>query len=262
MKIGVIGYTGMVGSVLVERGYKPIKVDITKLEEVKDYFRKNKLDCVVYAAGFTDVDKCEEEMDKAFAVNVLGVNHVLQSYRGNFVYISSDHVFDGKRNWFNRGYSEKHDPNPLNTYGRTKLGGEFITSTLIEFMTHKPLGKVIRTSKLFNKKYVLDKLQKKEVSDVLRRTFLHVNHFCVGLAYFIEHWDDMPELLHISGADNLTHYQFLFHCADKLGLPSPDPRKHQLRDATSRPIRGGLNVSLAKSLGVPVYSAYEGVKLL
>lgn len=267
MKIGVIGYTGLVGSSLIGRGYEPIKIDVTEREEVKDYFKRNKFDFVIYAAGYTDVDKCEKDKSKAFQINDIGVNNVLLSYKKNIIYISTDHVFDGKWNLFGNGYSEKHSPNPLNVYGRTKLGGEFLMSTTMKLKLLKrgfiPMGKVIRTSKLFDKKYVQSKLDNQSVfSDRLMRTFLHVEHFCNGLQYFINNWDDMPELLHISGTMNLTHYMFFLACARHLGLPEPEPRKTLLKDATPRPIRGGLSTKLAESLGVPIYSAYEGIELL
>ncbi len=39
------------------------------------------------------------------------------------IYISTDYVFDGTK----PPYSEADTPNPLNTYGKTKLQGEQVT---------------------------------------------------------------------------------------------------------------------------------------
>lgn len=39
------------------------------------------------------------------------------------IYISTDYVFDGKK----PPYEESDAPNPLNTYGKTKLQGEKVT---------------------------------------------------------------------------------------------------------------------------------------
>ncbi len=125
-----------------------------------------------------------------------------------------------------------------------------------------PMGKVIRTSKLFDREYVDRELQKSEVTDKLTRTFLHVDHFVHGLTWVVDRWDIIPNLLNISGTANLTHYMFLSACAQHLGVDVPERSKKLLKDVTPRPIRGGLNVNLAEDLGVPLYSAYDGVKLL
>jgi dTDP-4-dehydrorhamnose reductase len=55
------------------------------------------------------------------------------------IYISTDYVFDGTKT---KPYTEKDQPNPINTYGISKLAGELYTK---QTSTHY----IIRISSLF-----------------------------------------------------------------------------------------------------------------
>ena len=79
---------------------------------------------VINVAAYTDVDGCESNEKKAFAVNAEGMRHVaLGAARcgSKVVYLSTDYIFDGKKE---KPYLEEDLPNPLNVYGRSKLRGE------------------------------------------------------------------------------------------------------------------------------------------
>ena len=81
-------------------------------------------DAIVHAAAWTEVDACEDDPDRAFAVNALGTRHVVEGARivgATGCYLSTDYVFDGSST---RPYNEWDTPNPLSVYGRSKRGGE------------------------------------------------------------------------------------------------------------------------------------------
>jgi len=81
-------------------------------------------DAVVHAAAWTDVDACESDPGRAYAVNALGTRHVADAARrvgAHLCYVSTDYVFDGA---LERAYVEWDAPNPLSVYGWSKLGGE------------------------------------------------------------------------------------------------------------------------------------------
>lgn len=81
-------------------------------------------DLVIHCAAMTDVDQCEREPNKAERCNVKMSEHVahLAAETGaRLIHISTDAVFDGKRD----NYTTDDDPNPANIYGQTKLSSEF-----------------------------------------------------------------------------------------------------------------------------------------
>lgn len=101
------------------------ELDITKDDDVRHFFHENgPFDYIVNCAAYTQVDKAETEIEKAFMVNEKAVkNLVLMAAATNtkMIHISTDYVFDGNKN---TPYTENDDVNPVSVYGRSKLGGE------------------------------------------------------------------------------------------------------------------------------------------
>src|SRR2546423_4158739 len=99
-------------------------LDVTDRDRVLQVVGAVRPDVVVNAAAWTDVDGCEGDPDRAFAVNALAVRHVAEAagHVGAWLcHLSTDYVFDGRAP---SPYVEWDDPNPLSVYGRSKLGGE------------------------------------------------------------------------------------------------------------------------------------------
>ncbi len=79
---------------------------------------------VINCAGHTGVDLAEQQPELAYLLNASAVGQMARwaaSRSVAFVNFSSDYVFDGTKR---TPYLESDQPNPLNTYGRTKLAGE------------------------------------------------------------------------------------------------------------------------------------------
>jgi dTDP-4-dehydrorhamnose reductase len=79
-----------------------------------------RLDLVLHAAAWTDVDGAEADPQHAAAVNVGGVTHAA-ALGAPIVVFSTDYVFDGRKR---EPYVESDAPDPLSAYGRSKLHGE------------------------------------------------------------------------------------------------------------------------------------------
>ena len=248
---------GMVGTELAKRGYNYLDCDILDKKQIAKSLRgaNDEKDILVHTAALTNVDECERDPQKALFVNVRGTSNLLDLWWGKFLYISTDHVFSG-RHFFK--YREFHTPNPVNRYGITKLAGE----TIVLYGNNK----VVRTSKLFNRDFVVGELEQlpKFFTAAMKRSFLHVEHFVNGLEWMFENWNKCPNILNVASNNVMSHYQFFNKAADQLGydMNLVRRRNEKLKNATPRPMRGGLDPWNAEHLGVPIYSTRDGIDLL
>jgi dTDP-4-dehydrorhamnose reductase len=95
-----------------------------------------RVDLVLHAAAWTDVDGAESDPRGAAAVNVGGTRHVA-ALGVPLVVFSTDYVFSGEQR---RPYVESDAADPRSEYGRTKLAAEAAAGTQ---------AWVVRTSWLF-----------------------------------------------------------------------------------------------------------------
>lgn len=76
------------------------------------------------AAAYTNVERAEDEPERAFRVNEHGARILAEATHDaglGFVHISTDFVFDGEKIG---AYTETDEPRPLSVYGASKLAGE------------------------------------------------------------------------------------------------------------------------------------------
>lgn len=100
------------------------ELDITDASAVENFVDVKKPDVIINAAGYTAVDKAEEERELARKINVDGARNLAaaaKKFNALFFHISTDFVFDGKKT---TPYVETDEPNPLSHYGQTKLDSE------------------------------------------------------------------------------------------------------------------------------------------
>ncbi|MFA5073011.1 MAG: dTDP-4-dehydrorhamnose reductase [Nitrospirota bacterium] len=105
------------------------QLDITDEKAVAHAVGFYKPDVILNCAAYNFVDKAELEKDTAFQVNAVGPRNLAraaQQFHARLVHFGSDYVFDGKKE--SGLYQEQDIPNPINTYGKTKLAGEEVVS--------------------------------------------------------------------------------------------------------------------------------------
>ena len=121
------------------------KADITDHKRIKAIIEKIRPDIVIHTAAWTDVDGCELDKDKAYAVNSVATRNIAASCKdidAVLIYISTDFVFDGRKE---KPYKESDKTNPLGVYADSKLKGEAaVVKTLKRYF-------ILRSSWLYGK---------------------------------------------------------------------------------------------------------------
>ena len=100
------------------------EIDLTEPVALRRLVQEIRPAVVLNAAAYTAVDKAETEPHLALLINGLApgiLAEAAQQVGAPLVHYSSDYVFDGTKT---TPYVETDAPNPLGTYGRTKLAGD------------------------------------------------------------------------------------------------------------------------------------------
>ena len=139
MRVAIIGADGMLGGEVVslciekqiEYAIFTIKdIDITNKETlyVIEKYRPN---VIINCSGYTAVDKAEEEIQTAFAVNGEGVKNLAEialRSGAKLVHFSTDYIFSGEGT---RPYLEDDESAPTSVYGKSKLQGEDVLKSVL-----------------------------------------------------------------------------------------------------------------------------------
>jgi len=153
-KVLIVGANGMLGSdlcqVFQKSGYDVCATtresfDITNTQQVEDFFKNREFDLVINSAAYTKVDDAENNSELAFLINEKGASNLAKVTNNKnipIIYISTDYVFDGKKD---KPYLVSDETNPINVYGASKLAGEK------ETIKQNKKYYIVRTSWLYGK---------------------------------------------------------------------------------------------------------------
>lgn len=127
-------------------GVEVFGVDLTDAAQVDELFAGDAADVtgIIHCAAYTAVDKAEEEVDLARAVNADATRNLARAAARlgiPIVVVSTDFVFDGTAS---EPYTVDAEPNPRSVYGLTKLEGEQAA-----FEEHPSGTRVVRTQWLY-----------------------------------------------------------------------------------------------------------------
>lgn len=150
----VTGANGQVGSEIKELSSNyPYKfyftdkkeLDISNLQDVRQYIIENNIDTIINCAAYTAVDKAESEKELADKINHQAVKNLAMLSNElaiKLIHISTDYVFDGTNF---KPYTEEDTTNPQSIYGKTKLDGE---EAMVECKLKNSI--IIRTSWVYS----------------------------------------------------------------------------------------------------------------
>ncbi|GAA4652452.1 dTDP-4-dehydrorhamnose reductase [Kistimonas scapharcae] len=151
MRILITGANGMLGSVLSKKlkghevfAYSRAELDITNRVEIKHTLKDIDPQVIIHAAAYTNVEQSEVDPDKAYLVNVIGTQNLVDACVGNnvlFVYISSTGIYGTKK--VNSPYNEFDEALPTTIHHKSKLEAEKVV------INHLNKFLIIRTGWLF-----------------------------------------------------------------------------------------------------------------
>lgn len=140
MKIFISGASGLVGNNCYKHfkalGHDVVGTHLSYSTDYTSYFDTLNLkskdnfdvvsynpDVIVHCGALTHVDYCETNVEESYEKTVqstLNLLSIAAQVKANFVFISTDYVFDG----INGPYIEDAATNPLSVYGKHKLEAE------------------------------------------------------------------------------------------------------------------------------------------
>lgn len=134
MRVAVLGGNGQLGTDVVRafenNGDEVLSLthkdlEISDLDSVSSKLHELRPDIIVNTSAMHQVEHCEADPKRAFAVNAIGARNIARVAKDVdcvLVHVSTDYVFDGEKG---TPYHEEDPPRPLSVYGNTKLAGEY-----------------------------------------------------------------------------------------------------------------------------------------
>ena len=238
-KLLIIGGSGLLGSTLIQYALDKYQIHATynkneillgnisstKIELLDDrskiihLIQDLKPDVVVHTAAHPRVDICEKNPKIADTLHIditKNITAICKEVNSKLIYISTDAVFEGQ---LNKKYVESDKPNPINYYGKTKLGAEKIV------LEADPRNVILRTSVIYgwHKKsrftnWILETLSEREVVDPFidqYNTPTLVDDIAKSILLIITL--GVSGLYHATGKTCINRYEFAVELANSFG---------------------------------------------
>lgn len=281
-KILITGVSGMLGSNLAHAYrdrhqilgvYMNNKVDLKNIQTIElnliDSFKLNETvqkfnpDAIIHCAALVNVDKCEENKDAAYELNVRATRNVAQAIRRDktkLVYISTDAVYNGVKGHFQEG-----EEDPVNHYGRTKLLGEreALQHDNALVLRTNIFGLNVRNKFSFGE-WILDSLTKgNKINGFTDAIFSTIYTFCLSSVLEKCLKFDLRGIYNVGSSDCMSKYDFMLKVAQKFNLNQGLIGTSQVNKAGLTAKRGAnlcMNVAkIEKALGHTMPAMEESI---
>jgi dTDP-4-dehydrorhamnose reductase len=240
--------------------------DLTHAGRTAEIIQKMHPRAIVHCAAITNVDWCESHRSEAWELHSVVSGRLAEQARrmgAQFVYVSTDSVFDGVHG----DYREAYATNPLNAYAQSKLAGEE------RVLSAMPDALILRTNiygwnlqpKLSLGEWMLSKLE----SGTRFQGFTDV-WFCPMLVNDLS--DVILDLLdmrvtglyHVAASDACSKYDFARRIANTFSLEASVVEPALIADSSltaRRPKNTTVNVeSITTALGRSLPKVDEGLQ--
>jgi len=218
LKTALVGSSGYIAEFILKRFAEESEIEsVLKLDrnsasdafldlaeaEKFDYSLLKDIDYVVFTAAISGPDKCAQEFDECWRINVTGTSYFIREAikRGcRVLFFSSDAAFGDIPGAI---YDEESSTAAETPYGRMKKAVE-------DEFKENPLFKAIRLSYVASAKdrfytYCLNCIKNDETADIFHpfyRNVIVVSDVVEIVTYFAFHWDDYkPTFLNVAGKE-------------------------------------------------------------
>ena len=267
MRTLITGGGGQLASDLVTllggdaRAFTHEELDICDAQAVERAYREVEPELVINCAAFHNLDACEREPARAFAVNVEAVRDLARR-RARLVHVSTNYVFDGRRE---EPYGEEDLPAPRSVYALSKLAGEYAA------LAYGEGSLVVRTAGLYGRRgshskggNFVQRMLARARSDGALRVVSDQRlqpTFTADLASAILQAIDAAAegIVHLTASGACSWYEFTRAIMAEAGLEVPvEPTATVVApDGIDRPLNGVLARPAADALGLPALRPWE-----
>jgi dTDP-4-dehydrorhamnose reductase len=291
MKLFTVGGSGLVGSRIVEillnadlikKEYTIDDLSLTNGVDITDpasldVIRKDtQHEVVIHIAAKADVEGCEKDKElgedgAAFKINVIGTKNVAEACKAGkkkMLYISTDYVFDGKKEPPYE-YNEEDKPDPVNWYAMTKYKGEKVVQEAgIPFVIVR-IGYPYRADPFELKNDFVHIIMKRLSNNMplaavtdhyMTPTFIDDIAFAIDT--IIE--KDVQGIYHVVGSQNITPYDAFMLMAEKFhydkNLIGKTTREEFFKGKAPRAFNLSINNVKITQLGVKMRTFEEGLQ--
>jgi dTDP-4-dehydrorhamnose reductase len=259
----VLGWTNsrpLVGAPFATRA-----VDFCDKEALAQAFEAAQPDLLINCAAQANLDAAEKQPERAFRVNAEAAGELALLARiANIpmIQLSTDSVFDGKLG----NYKETDIPNPLNTYAKSKLAGEWAVAEA------NPAAVIARVvfygwsltgTRSLSEFFYNNLTAGKPVNGFTDMFFspLYAGHLAETLLEMLE--KRLSGVYHVYAPECLSKHDFGMLLAREFGLDPDLIRPISALDSdlpTQRPLNLSMNTDkLQAALGKPLASQVEGL---
>lgn len=246
-------YLGLNERIINPEGGRGVQIDFSSINTLYKQLEAIQPSIIIHTAGLTSVEKCENNPDLAYHINVelsTMVANVAQQLAIPFVHISTDHLFEG-----NTSMISEHEPTlAINVYGQTKALAEK------SVMKINPDALIIRTNF-----YAWGTSYRKSFSDQIitslremqtLRLFDDVYYTPILAEKLIQTVHELLEkkargIFHVVSDDRISKYDFGILLADEFGLDKSLIQKISLQskpNLVKRPIDMSLSNQKVRDL--------------
>lgn len=254
----------------LKAGYTYEELDVLDSKRLDELVMKYHPDAIVHTAAMTNVDACEHDRDKCYALNVKSVENLIEVCQRKdiqLIHLSTDFIFDGE----DGPYTEEAKANPLSYYGETKLESEILLQNsscnwaiLRTIIVYGIVNDMSRTNIVLWAKAALEKGEPINVVDDQWRmpTLAEDLAQCCLLAVK----KNAKGIFNASGKDLMSILEIVERVADYYGLDKTliNPiTSESLNQAAKRPKKTGFILDKTRrELGYEPHSFEEGIAFM